>query len=455
MRSECIFDNAPQGAQDSKLEGLKKLYPACFDQEGKLVLERLEAVLKKEGSFSSESYNLQWLGKAYARMLAEERPLSVLEIESNPPSQNVLIKGDNLEALKHLQHAYYEKIKLIYIDPPYNTGNDAFIYQDKRNFTPQDLGAKAGMSEGEARRVLDFIAKGANTHSAWLTFMFPRLVLARHLLREDGAIFISIDDNEQAPLKLLCDEIFGESNFVANLVWQKKTGSADATNIATITEYVLCYAKNQNDLQFNKNTQAHDENRYRYSDEFESTRGKYYLDNLDRGTLGGHASLDYPITCPDGSIIHPNGRSEAFNDGWRWKWGKEKFKWGLENGFIDFRKSKNGQWKVCYKIYMHVDNEGNPIKRATPFKNLLTEVMNNHATQEIQALFGLKIFDTPKPTALIQKILQIATTGGGGEPRDCPRLLCRLWHNRACGDGTKLSRWGQAAIYFNPTRRGN
>ena len=343
---------------------------------------------------------------------------------------NLLIKGNNLLALHSLKKKFANKVKLIYIDPPYNTGNDSFNYNDNFN------------------------------HSTWLTFMKNRLEIAREFLRDDGVIFIQCDDNEQAYLKVLCDEIFnragggGGKNFFFNFIWQKKTGSSDAKHIATTTEYILCFAKNETKLQLNKNTDSHDENRYKFEDEFVSTRGKYYIDNLDRGGLSYSDSLNYGIECPDGAITYPNGRLQYENDGWIWKWGKEKLEWGLKNGFIEFRKSKtkNSGWAVCYKNYENVDNENNPIIRAAPYKNLLLEVMNHHATKEIKALFAchteplgevsknkvsLKkvdssrdfspvsqaqndkmaesqnnntpLFATPKPEALLKRIIEIST----------------------------------------------
>lgn len=191
----------------------------------------------------------------------------------------------------------------------------------------------------------------------------------------------------------------------------EKTGSSDAKHIATITEYILCYAKNVENAKLLKNTNSYDTNRYKLSDEFENERGKYYIDNLDRGTLGYHESLDYPIECPDGSIIYPNGRDKKFNDGWRWKWSRQKTEWGLKNNFIEFRKNKNGKWSVCYKIYMLVNNENNPIERAAPHKNLIQGILNTHATTEIKKIFeDIKDkFSTPKPLALLTRILEIAT----------------------------------------------
>ncbi|WP_270967681.1 site-specific DNA-methyltransferase [Campylobacter upsaliensis] len=306
------------------------------------------------------------------------------DLKENLNNANLLIKGNNLLALHSLKKKFANKVKLIYIDPPYNTGNDSFNYNDNFN------------------------------HSTWLTFMKNRLEIAREFLRDDGVIFIQCDDNEQAYLKVLCDEIFGRENFVCNFIWQKKTGSSDAKHIATTTEYILCFAKNETKLQLNKNTDSHDENRYKFEDEFVSTRGKYYIDNLDRGGLSYSDSLNYGIECPDGAITYPNGRLQYENDGWIWKWGKEKLEWGLKNGFIEFRKSKtkNSGWAVCYKNYENVDNENNPIIRAAPYKNLLLEVMNHHATKEIKALFengNTTLFATPKPEALIKRIIEIST----------------------------------------------
>ncbi|EFD1681828.1 site-specific DNA-methyltransferase, partial [Escherichia coli] len=163
-------------------------------------------------------------GKSYARLLANLPPKTLLaedkthnQQEENKNSQNLLIKGDNLEVLKHMVNAYAEKVNMIYIDPPYNTGKDGFVYNDDRKFTPEQLSELAGIELDEANRILEFTTKGSSSHSAWLTFIYPRLYIARELLKEDGVIFISIDDNEDKQLGLLCDEVFGQGNFVAKL----------------------------------------------------------------------------------------------------------------------------------------------------------------------------------------------------------------------------------------------
>ena len=226
MQVQNIFDDKDISANSESLAVLKRNIPQSFEKTGKFDLETLSRILGSE-NIKKEGFELRFLGKSYARLTANLNPKTLLMPDiahnaKNKDAQNLLIKGDNLEVLKHLKNAYFESIKMIYIDPPYNTGSDGFVYSDDRKFSADELAKLAGISEDEAKRVLEFTAKGSNSHSAWLSFIYPRLYIARELLREDGVIFISIDDNEQAQLKILCDEIFGEENFVANLIWQKK-----------------------------------------------------------------------------------------------------------------------------------------------------------------------------------------------------------------------------------------
>ena len=162
----------------------------------------------------------------------------------NLHAENLSTKGDNLEVLKHLANAYHEKIKMIYIDPPYNTGTDGFVYEDDRRFTVKELQVLAGVDEEQAKRILDFTQSHSNSHSAWLTFMYPRLYIARQLLKDDGVIFVSIDDNEVAQLRLLMDEIFGEENFVAELIVRSNPrGSQSSKFIAQENEYIITFSK--------------------------------------------------------------------------------------------------------------------------------------------------------------------------------------------------------------------
>lgn len=233
------------------LEALRIHFPHCFDKEGNFQLEKFKNNLtEKKINFSAESYSLEWLGKSYARLLASDPATTLLKADEthndkpeNTNAENLLIKGDNLEVLKHLANAYYEQVKMIYIDPPYNTGSDGFVYQDDRKFTAKELQKLIGIDEEKAKRILAFTQQKSNTHSAWLTFMYPRLYIAKQLLKDDGVIFVSIDDNEVAQLRLLMDEVFGEDNFVGQIIWQTATDN-NPTQIATEHEYVLVYAKN-------------------------------------------------------------------------------------------------------------------------------------------------------------------------------------------------------------------
>ena len=404
--------------ENSSIALLKQHFPQCFDKDSLFLPDKLAEQLQIANvPVSREYYTMNWLGKSYARYLCDCPPITLLGEDSahntqsqNQHSQNLLIKGDNLEVLKHLKNAYANQVKMIYIDPPYNTGSDGFVYQDDRKFTPDELAKLADMSTDEARRVLDFTAKKSNSHSAWLTFMYPRLYIARELLKDDGVIFISIDDNEQAQLKLLCDEVFGEENFVANIIWQKKTGASDEDNVAIITEYILMYRKTDQFVA-GKNNDSYDLNRYNQQDEYFEQRGNYYTDNLDRGGLQYSDSMNFGIKCPDGSLVFPNGRSQRVEEGWIWKWSKEKVKWGFENGFLEIKKStrKKCGWAVYYKNYLFVDNEGNPIERSAPYKNLIIDdVLNTDATLELKTLFKEnKVFSSPKPSLLIEKLIAL------------------------------------------------
>ena len=193
LSTETLFDET-ETANSKQIAILKKHFPQCFDKDGHFQPEKMMEVVKaNEVDMVKESYSLNWLGKAYARLLTNLPPQKLLkpdtthnESAENNDSDNILIKGDNLEVLKHLVNGYREKIKMIYIDPPYNTGSDGFVYQDNFKFTVDDLSRLAGIDKAEAERILSFNAKGSNSHSAWLTFMYPRLYIARELMREDG-----------------------------------------------------------------------------------------------------------------------------------------------------------------------------------------------------------------------------------------------------------------------------
>lgn len=218
---------------DYELDRLRAALPEYFDSTGSFMIDRLQQALQDgDVDLTREGYELKFLGKSYAKYLTSTKTETVvvpdLEHNSKPEnadSENLYIVGDNLDALKHLLGSYTGQVKCIYIDPPYNTGFDGFVYNDDFGFTPKQLVDKIGLDEDEAERVLDL--QGKSSHSAWLTFMYPRLQLAKELLANDGVIFISIDENEYANLVNLTSEIFGESNSLATFIWQKKKGGGE------------------------------------------------------------------------------------------------------------------------------------------------------------------------------------------------------------------------------------
>jgi adenine-specific DNA-methyltransferase len=404
--------------QQEKLKALKELLPEAF-AEGKIDWEKLKATLGEDINFSNERYVLNWAGKSDAFKVLQTPTTKTLipakdESINFDTTENIFIEGENLEVLKVLQKSYFGKVKMIYIDPPYNTGNDSFIYPDKFSETKAEYEKRVGDKDEEGYMTKDGMFKknskeNGQYHSNWLSMMMPRLYLAKNLLTQDGVIFVSIDDNEIHNLRLLMNEIFGEENFVANYIWQKKTGASDAKGIAIITEYILVFSKNILSITdtFSKNNSSFDLNRYKLKDKHFELRGQHYIDNLDRGGLQYSDSLNYSIECPDGSFTFPNGRTEFVNDGWIWKWSKNKVKWGLENDFIEFRKSnsKNSGWSVCYKNYLFVDNECNPIERSAPHKNLIQDILNANASAVMKSIFQTALFDYSKPVELINLLI--------------------------------------------------
>lgn len=353
---------------------------------------------------SREKYQFTWNGKSRCIKIAQTPSTATLrpckEKSKNwDTTENLYIEGDNLEVLKQLQKTYYGKVKMIYIDPPYNSGNN-FIYLD--NFKDNIYNYKK-ISQQQS-------SSNPNTsglfHTKWLNFMYPRLLLAKNLLKEDGVIYISIDDKELCNLKKICDEIFGENNFVANLVWQSTAGSNTGTDIVTITENILVYTKNRLLAIFDG--QLASDKSYNFVDEFINERGKYALDKLDRRRVGSHYSeaLNYGIDMPDGSIRYPGGTKKRNQEGWNYLWSKAKVQWGLANGFIEFKETNEG-WNIYNKRYEKVDNEGNPVERTIPFRNLITLDQCNTAqgTAEVRKLFDFRGFDFPKPTTLIEHLM--------------------------------------------------
>ena len=417
MIKDILNKNETMTPNSKEIAILKEYFPSCFKSDGSFDVERFKGFLSDKITVTDEGYELKFLGKNYARLLASVDTTTVItpneEHNSKPEnkkSENIYISGDNLDGLKHLLKSYSGQVKCIYIDPPYNTGTDGFVYNDNFDFTGDSLSEKLSISEEQAERILDLTKRGSASHSAWLMFMYPRLVLARDLLTDDGVIFISIDEHEMANLKLLCDETFGEENFETTLIWRKKTGASDASGIATITESILVYCKNKSaEGIFAKNPESFDPERYKLKDEYVHVRGTHYTDNLDRGGLQYSDGMNYAIKAPDGTKLYPNGRTEFVNDGWTWKWSKEKVEWGIKNGFIVIERSsyKDSGWAVKYKNYMNVNNEGEPIDRASAYKNTILDILNTRGTAEVTKLLGGKFFNNPKPSELIKYLINL------------------------------------------------
>ena len=251
MIKDIITSNENVTPNNREIEILKENFPSCFRSDGSFDIIRFKEYLGDKVTVSQEGYELRFLGKSYAKMLAALDTETVIvpdeEHNSKPEnrnSQNVYISGDNLDGLKHLLKSYGGQVKCIYIDPPYNTGSDGFAYNDHFEFTVETLMEKLSIDEDQANRILDLTSRGSASHSAWLMFIYPRLQLSKDLLADNGAIFISADDNEQANLKLICNDVFGEENFIgciANV--NNPKGRSDDKYFATAHEYLLVYKK--------------------------------------------------------------------------------------------------------------------------------------------------------------------------------------------------------------------
>jgi len=245
-----IRSNEERQINEDTLKILRQNFPSCFTSEGKFDFIKFQELIKKDVDTSNEGYGLNFLGKSYAKYLASLDADTLLEpdseINKENSSQNIYISGDNFDSLKHLLNSYRGSIKCVFLDPPYNTGSDGFTYQDKFNFTVENLMEKMNMDKVEAERVLDLTGRGSASHSAWLTFMLPRLLMIRDLLTPDGIVILTIDENEHANLKLLCDDIFDERNFAGEIIW-KNSSKNDQAYISIQHEYIMFYVRNKDE----------------------------------------------------------------------------------------------------------------------------------------------------------------------------------------------------------------
>ncbi|MBP3818784.1 MAG: site-specific DNA-methyltransferase [Butyrivibrio sp.] len=417
MIKNIIDSNDNINQNKKEIDILQENFPSCFRPDGSFDIIRFKEYIHDKVSLSNEGYELRFLGKSYAKMIAALDTETVIipdEVHNSKPenidSQNVYISGDNLDGLKHLLKSYAGQIKCIYIDPPYNTGTDGFVYNDKFNFTVPVLMEKLSISEEQATRLLDLTSRGSAAHSAWLMFMYPRLQLARDLLSDDGAIFISIDDHEQANLKLICNDIFGEENCLGTIARATgQTTGQDSGGLGSSFDYAFVYGRKPELDIAGIPLNSHDLRRFDNEDE----RGWYAYDQL-RKTGSNDRKEDrpkmyYAIKDPDGNDLYPTATAGYDS---RWRVEKKTYEKLVEDEYILWRKTtRNGEevWWPYVKYYA----EGRT-KRPSPLWNDLDG--NKKATRDVRALFdNVKVFDYVKPVAFIERIIQVAPNMNPGD----------------------------------------
>lgn len=410
MIRNIIRENESVTPNNREIKVLKENFPSCFRSDGSFDITRFKEFLNNKVTVSQEGYELRFLGKNYAKMLAALDTETVIvpdeEHNSKPEnkeSQNVYISGDNLDGLKHLLKSYAGQVKCIYIDPPYNTGTDGFVYNDSFNFTTESLMEKLSIDEDEATRILNLTSRGSASHSAWLMFMYPRLQLARDLLSDDGAIFISIDDNEQANLKLICDDIFGEDNCMGTIARATgQTTGQDSGGFGSSFDYAFVYGR-QPELDIaGIPLDSHDLKRFNNED----NRGWYAYDQLRKTGSNDRRedrpNMYYAIKDPDGNDLYPT--AVAGYDS-RWRVEKTTYDKLVEDDYILWKKTTRNGEKVWWP-YVKYYSEGRT-KRPSPLWNDLEG--NKKATRDVRALFdNVKVFDYVKPIAFIERIIQVA-----------------------------------------------
>ena len=433
MIKEILTNNQDVKANTNKLTALREHFAGCFTSDGAFDLERFKEMLRDEVDLKSEGYSLNFLGKDYANLIASVDTTTVVvpdvehnSMPENKESENIYISGDNLDALKHLLKSYSGKVKCIYIDPPYNTGTDGFVYNDRFSFTSEQLQKRLSIDEDEAQRILDMTSRGSSSHSAWLMFMSPRLQLARQLLSKDGVIFISIDDNEQTNLKLLCDYVFGEENFLGEIIWNNATDN-NPTNITIEHEYILCYTKHKDALEsvwksklsaikdllvekgkeFNKHYEGEALQQVwkQWFKENKSQLGKLdrykYID--EGGIYTGSQSVHNP--GKEGyryDIIHPITKKPCVQPLMGYRFPKTSMQQMIDEGRILFGKDETKLVEI--KLYAH------------EYQDKLSSVYvsdSRTGANELRDLFPehKQIFKNPKSTDLIEHILSYVDAG--------------------------------------------
>ena len=394
-----------------EMEGLHEYFPQCFNHEGKFDIEKFREAIESQVDVTHEGRSYDFLGKSYARMLSSLDTTTVIRPDlehnakpENAQSENIYISGDNLDALHHLVKSYAGQVKCIYIDPPYNTGSDGFVYNDKFKFTAADLEEKLSISIDEAEKIIAMTNGHRASHAAWLTFMMPRLQLARELLSKDGVIFISIDDNEQAYLKQLCDFIFGEDNFLANIPWRKRTSKSDVpSGISQDYEWVLCYARSE---LFIASVEGKERKYYTTSD-FPNRPWRVH-DLTTQRTSNERPNSFFTIVNPKNGDEYPANPDRTWAitiDTFTQYYKENRIVFPGDYDFLNISKPVLRYWKED-----DMKKAGESFGRVAVSTKLPENIgMSQDGTKEVTDLLNGKIFSYPKPTSLIKFLIEIST----------------------------------------------
>ncbi|MEA5050754.1 MAG: site-specific DNA-methyltransferase [Oscillospiraceae bacterium] len=399
------LDGRTPDLAEEHIEQLKQIFPDVFE-EGKIDFDKLKQDLGEYVDDGSERYNFTWNGKGRALKLSQTPSMGTLrpcEAESKNwgDTRNLYIEGDNLEVLKLLQKSYHGKIKMIYIDPPYNTGSD-FVYPDDFSDSIENYRKLTGQVDDEGRKISTNSEASGRYHTDWLNMMYPRLRLARNLLTDDGVIFISIDDNEVDNLMKMCSEIFGEQNYIANLVRKTKTTSNNGNQFAPSHEYIIVCAKSADTLNVFNDPEAQETEDYIKLFKYEDNYSKYNIIGLFQPALK-HGGSTYPIECPDGSfVITPDNKP--------WRWNEQTFLKGKSENRVVFKRTdtsplidlsgNQAKWNIYTKLYLKERLEAG--MRPITF---IEKYTNSEASKE---LIKMEIpFDFSKPYRLIQYLIKI------------------------------------------------
>jgi adenine-specific DNA-methyltransferase len=405
----------PQQSPDlttRNIEALAALFPSVItesrDEHGQLRrainFEQLRQLLSPDVLTGDEAYEFTWVGKK-AAMVEANRPIRKTlrpckeESKAWDTTENLYIEGDNLDVLKLLQESYLGKVKMIYIDPPYNTGND-FIYRDNFSRSRDEEEEQMGMYDEEENRLFRNTDSNGRFHSDWCSMMFARLMVARGLLVENGLIFISIDDCENTNLRRICDEVFGESNFVDTIIWKKRYGGgAKERFFVSLHEYTLVYCRDINVLEelLIPLTADNIERYYQKTDNNYQVRGPYRTHPLEATkSMDTRENLVYPIPAPDGTEIWPKRQ---------WLWSKDRAISALSNGELEIYRGNDGGWQVATKQYLR-DNDGT--ERSGKMFSIIEDIYTQHGTNEMISILGdAKVFSFPKPSAFIRQLLTV------------------------------------------------